>query len=112
MLQGQSGSTGCQETLAQREPVLPRHPVLTPIVLLSGALLLGIASFSADNPFPILTMLGMPSFLLYLLLALVFGLAGTIASIISVIEYVDRYIVRIRAATFPKSKEHSYANRN
>jgi hypothetical protein len=110
MLQGQSGSPGCQETLARREPVLPRHPVLTPIVLLSGAVVLGIASLSADNPFPILTMLGVPSFPLYLLLALVFGIAGTLASIISVIEYVDRYIVR--AATFPKSKEHSYANRN
>jgi hypothetical protein len=110
MLQGQSGSSSRQRSLIQRGPLLPRHPLLTPIVLLSSSVVAAIASLFADNTFPILTLLGVSSFSLYLLFALVFGIAGILASIISVLEYIDRH--NLQAAMFPKPKEHSYANRN
>ena len=110
MLQGQSGSSVRQRSLTQHGIVLPRHPLLTPIILLSSSVILGIASLVADNSFPILTLLGVSSSPLYLLFALVFGIAGILASIISVLEYIDQR--NLQAAIFPKSKENSYVNRN
>ena len=110
MLQGQSGSSVRQRSHSQRGPVLPRHPLLTPIVLFSSSVILAIASLVTDNPFPILTLLGISSSPLYLLFALVFGIAGIIASIISVLEYIDQR--NLQAAMFPKPKENSYVNRN
>jgi hypothetical protein len=86
--------------------LLERHPVLIPVILLSGSVGLCAASFFADVLFPLLTWVGAPSALLCLTVALVLGISGVLASIISILESIDRYRLRnqLRAATFPKPK--------
>lgn len=94
-----------------RSQLLQRHPILTPVLLLGGSVLLSILGFSNDAVlFPLLALVGVSSSLLCLSIAFVFGVAGILAGIIGAIEYVDRY--SLQAAMFPKPKEHSYANRN
>ncbi len=92
----------------QRNRFLQRHPLLTPLLLLSGSVLLWIASSIPDSPFPLLAVFGIPSLPFCLSLALVLGTSGSIISIINTIEYFNRYNFKI--AMFPKSKEHSYAS--
>jgi len=112
MIRRQSKSSGQQQGVVrlERSPLLQRHPVLLPVLLLICAIALGIASFFADNLFPVLTLIGMPSPLLCLLLAYVLGISGILTSIIGIIECMDRYT--LQGAMFPKSKEQSYVNRN
>ncbi|MBV9614927.1 MAG: hypothetical protein JO031_05635 [Ktedonobacteraceae bacterium] len=86
-----------------RNHVLKRHPVLLPVLLLLGACLASSASFSAENVFPLLTLIGVPSNVLCLLLALVLGISGVLTSIIGILECIDRHTVH--AAMFPEAKE-------
>ncbi|GAC1391214.1 MAG: hypothetical protein NVS4B11_14430 [Ktedonobacteraceae bacterium] len=100
-----------------RNPLLQRHPVLTPVVLLSSSLLLGVASIFADTVFSVLTLVGMPVgtlVLLCILVAFVLGIVGVLASIIGILEQVDRYYVTtgVSVPMFLRLKEQSYANRN
>jgi len=76
-------------------------------------MVLCIASFFADNLdsfFPLLSLIGVPSALLSILLALVLGISGVLAAIISIIEVIDRS--RLQPAISPQPKEQSYVNRN
>jgi hypothetical protein len=82
--------------------LLRRHPILFPVILLSGSLGLCFASFYANALFPLLALLGAPTSLLCLSMAIVLGISGMLASIISSIEGIDRY--RLRTTTFAKSK--------
>jgi hypothetical protein len=82
--------------------LLQRHPVLLPVILLSGSLGLCLASFYASALFPLLALLGAPTPLLCLSMAIVLGISGMLAGIISSIEGIDRY--RLRTTTFAKSK--------
>ncbi len=107
MIQGQYEPSGQQRI---RSRLLRQHPVLTPVVLLSGSVALCIASFFADSLFPVLAFIGAPVALFCLSTAFVLGVAGVLATIIGIIERVDRYC--LQAAMFPKPKESSYANRN
>jgi len=100
-----------------RSLLLQRHPVLTPVVLLSGSLLLGVASIFVDTVFSVLTFVGVPVgtlFLLCVLVAFVLGIAGVLVSIIGILEQVDRYgsIARVPILAFLRLKEQTYANRN
>src|SRR6266852_5168256 len=105
---------GRQHLLVQhRSRLLEQHPVLTPALLLGGSVGLFIASFSADRLFPALALIGVPTANLCLLISLVLGISGILASIIYLIEKVDCYLSkRLQAGVFLQSKEHSYANRN
>jgi VIT1/CCC1 family predicted Fe2+/Mn2+ transporter len=87
----------------ERNYLLKRHPVLVPVLLLLGAGLASSASFSAGNVFPLLTLLGIPSNVLCLSVALVLGITGILTSIIGILEYIDRRT--IQAAMFPEAKE-------
>ena len=96
--------------MMQRSLLLQRHPVLTPVLLLSGAGILCIVSFSASNLFPILTLLGIPATLFCLSIAMMLGIVGILVGIISMIEYFSRYSAQ--ATAFSQPKERSYANRH
>jgi len=87
--------TACQGRLLQQ------HPVLIPVILIIGSVVLYIASFFANTLFPLLALIGVPAGLLCLSVAFVSGVSGVLASIISIIEGIDR---RLRTTTFPKSK--------
>ena len=110
MIQSQSKTPGSQQHIGmlERSPLLQRHPVLAPVLLLCGSLVLGIASCFTDTLFPALAFLGTPSALLCLSSAFVLGTAGIITSIIIMIESVNRHGLQV--ATFSKPKEHSYGN--
>jgi hypothetical protein len=105
MIQGQCNlSSGRQRFLTpRRDPLLQRHPVLIPIALLSGAVVLCIASFFASTLFPVMTLLRIPTGSLCLLFAFVSGISGILTSIIGLIERVDR--PRLHAEMFPQPKE-------
>ena len=114
MISGQHKSTHQQSMLVpQRSTLLSRHPVLIPVLLIGAAIVLCIVSFFADNLdslFPLLSLIGVPSALLSILLALVLGISGVLAAIISIIERIDRN--RLRPEISPQPKEQSYVNRN
>lgn len=93
-----------------RSRLLRQHPVLTPIVLLCGSIMLGCASLFSDSLFPLLTFIGLSAVPLYLSIACVLGIAGILVSIVSVIEQIDRW--SLQAAILSGPKEHSNANRN
>jgi hypothetical protein len=80
--------------LGQRGSLLRRHPIMMPVGLIGGAIVLFIISFSANSLFPLLALMGAPAALMCVLLALVLGICGILASIISIIEKIDR--VRLR----------------
>lgn len=97
----------CRRSIArQAHPLLERHPVLLPVLLLAGAVLFSFISSFADGLFPLLALLGMPTTLLCLLIAFVLGTCGVLTLIIGTIEYIERSSVRV--ASIPRSKEHSY----
>jgi anaerobic C4-dicarboxylate transporter len=103
MISGQFEPPGQQRFLrSQRKRLLQQHPVLIPVILITGSVTLYVASFFADNLFPLLALIGVPTGLLCLSIALVAGVSGILASIISIIEGIDRR--RLRTATFPKPK--------
>ncbi len=100
-----------------RSPLLQRHPVITPVVLLCSSLLLGVASIFADSVFSVLTLVGVPVgtlVLLCVLVAFVLGIAGVLAGIIGILEQVDRSCSPTGASILPflRLKEQTYANRN
>jgi len=70
-------------------------------------------SILQDLRYELRTLIKSPRFTSIALITLVLGIAGTLASIISVIEYIDRHSkYKLQAAMFPEPKEQSYANRN
>ena len=110
MIQGQSGPSGQQQSFlaTQRSNLLRQHPVLLPLALIGSSIGLFILSACADAFFPILALIGTPASMLCVILALVLGVSGLLASIISIIEGVDRR--RLKAAMFPQTKEQGYGN--
>ena|SRR5215469_9192125 len=104
---------GKQARISRRSPLLERHPVLAPVLLLGSSVALVIASFSVDALFPLLASIGVHPALLCLLMAMVLGISGMLAGIVYIIERIDSYCLQhLRAGVFPQPKEHSYANRN
>ncbi len=104
MIQGQSKPFGQRQHLLTvgRGGLSKQYPVLLPVILIFGSGVLGIASFYANALFPLLAVIGVPTTLLCLSAALVLGVAGTLASIISILETIDR--LRIQTTTLPKPK--------
>lgn len=90
----------------RRHPLLQRHPVLVPFILISSSLLFAIASYYADNLFPIFAFIGASSVMPCLLLACVLGTCGILTSIINIIEHVDQR--RAFAVVSPEIKEQRY----
>lgn len=108
MIQGQyDPPTGKQCFLTpRRDPLLQRHPVLVPVMLLCGSVVLYLASFFADALFPVFTFFGIPAGSICLLFALVTGISGILTSIIGLIERVDRS--SLHTHVFPNQRrEHS-----
>jgi hypothetical protein len=108
MIQGQYDPPSGQRRIStsytpRTSRLLQQHPVLIPLGLLAASAGLCILSFLAGTLFPLLGLIGVPSTTICLLLALVFGIAGILASIISIIENVD--CRRLRAVLFSKLKE-------
>jgi len=103
MTQNQATSA-CQPVFPtlNRGYLLERYPVIMPAMLLCGALGLCAASFYASSLFPLLALAAIPAAPLCLSLAFVLGVAGILASIISILEHIDRE--HLRSATFPKEK--------
>ncbi len=107
MFSGQFEPARQQYVLTLERPQLVRqYPVLIPVLLVLGAVGLCIVSFFADTLFPVLALIGVPSVLVCLSVALVLGVAGVLAAIISIIEGIDRYRLRNSCQTtaFPKPK--------
>ncbi len=103
MISGRFEPPGQQYILLPgRSRLLQQHPVLIPAALLIGSVVLCIASFFVDTLFPLLALIGTPGALLCLSIAVVLGVSGVLASIISLIEGIDRH--RLRTTTFPKPK--------
>ena len=104
MISGQFEPSGQQQYILVpgRSLLLKRHPVLIPVVLIIGSVVLCIASFSADTLFPVLALIGAPGALVCLSVAFVLGVSGVVASIITIIEGIDRH--RLRTTTFPQQK--------
>src|SRR5258707_11755593 len=92
MIQGQCNlSSGRQRFLTpRRDPLLQRHPVLIPIALLSGAVVLCISSFFVSTLFPVMTLVGISTGSLCLLFAFLLGISCFFTSIICLIERIDR----------------------
>ncbi|QBD81840.1 hypothetical protein EPA93_40055 [Ktedonosporobacter rubrisoli] len=110
MIQSQFEPSRQRYSRLRRSFLLERHPVLIPIILLSGGTLLGIVSLYTGDLFPVPIPLGLSPTLLYLSSAFVLGISGILASIISIIECLDRCSIRI--AALAKLKEHTYVHRN
>ncbi len=94
----------------RRHRLLQRHPVLLPVLLFSGSLVLGCASLFSVDLFPLLTLLGISTQPLYFSTAYVLGVSGILAGIIGTIERFDR--CKLQMAMFPQPKEQSYDNRH
>lgn len=93
----------------KRNPLLQRHPVLVPLVLFASSIVLAIASFFADNLFPVLALIGVPSALVCYLLAAALGLCGVLVSITGLLELCDTFDQRhIQLALAPQSKGQHY----
>ena len=102
MISGRFEPSGQQYILLPGRSRLLLHPVLIPAALIIGSVVLCIASFFVDTLFPLLALIGTPGVLLCLSIAVVLGVSGVLASIISLIEGIDRH--RLRTTTFPKAK--------
>ncbi len=94
----------------RRHRLLQRHPVLFPVLLFTGSLVLGCASFFSIDLFPLLTLLGVSTQPLYFSIAYILGVSGILAGIIGIIEHFDRF--KLQMAMFPQPKEQSYGNRH
>ena len=111
MIQSQKNDLLSQWQFANqvRNPLLQHHPVLVPLVLFASSIILAIASFFADNLFPLLTLIGVPSALVCCLFAVVLGLCGVIVSITGLLELRDvSHLRQIQLALAPQSKEQHY----
>jgi len=85
-----------------RQYLLAHNPILMPVVLLSSALGLCAASFFTSSLFPLLALLGIAAAPLCLALAFVLGITGILASIIGILEHIDRD--HLRSAILPEEK--------
>jgi len=111
MMQSHSERSGRQRHIFPiRSQLLRQHPILTPIALLCGSIIVGIASLFSDGPSPIFALIDISAAPLYLSIACVLGIAGILVSIISLIEQFDRR--NVPAALYSGPKEQSYGNRN
>ena len=101
MISGRFEQPGQQQYILVpgRSRLLQQHPALIPVALIIGSVVLCIASFFVDT---LLALIGTPGVLLCLSIAVVLGVSGVLASIISLIEGIDRH--RLRTTTFPKPK--------
>jgi hypothetical protein len=86
-----------------QHPLLRRHPVLVPAVLLTISVVLCITSLFGSTLFSVLALLGIPVASMCLLFALVAGISGILTGIISLIEHFD--CPRLHAKMFPQIKE-------
>jgi len=86
-----------------QHPLLRRHPVLVPAVLLTFSVVLCITSFFGSTLFSVLALLGIPVESMCLLFAFVAGISGIITGIISLIEHFD--CSHLHAKMFPQLKE-------
>jgi hypothetical protein len=113
MIQGQCQPPGKRDWRSiqsfQRGHIRHRHPVLFPVALLLGALVLLLASSFANTLFPLLVLLGVPSTQLCLAIALVLGIVGSLTGIIGIIERLDH---RSTHTGLAMPKEHGHADRN
>ncbi len=115
MIQDSSHSPG-QQPFQQFQPMpgpgsgslRNRYPVLLPLLLLSGAGALGIASVFASSLFPVLAFIGAPVGPLCLAFASVLGIVSLLTGIIGILESIDRH--SLKAATILQPKEQSYGN--
>jgi hypothetical protein len=108
MIQGQCDPPSGQRRIStpytpRTSLLLQQHPVLIPLGLVAASAGLCMLGFFANTLFPVFALIGIPSTLICLLLALVFGIAGILASIISIIENVDQK--RLHAMLFSKPEE-------
>jgi hypothetical protein len=85
-----SGRLHMRKGKLPRHIMLRQHPVLVPVVLSGCALALCVGSFYANSLFPLFALIGVPSQLVCLLLALVLGISGILTSIVGLIERMDR----------------------
>jgi hypothetical protein len=102
MIHGQimpPGRQGISE--AGRRHLLRQHPVLVPILLLGGSVGAGIVSTFSNPLFSLLAFTGVPVTLLYMSGAFVLGIAGIVASIISILEHIDRRHVSLARIAKP-----------
>jgi hypothetical protein len=76
--------------------------VLLPATLILGSIVLFIASFHTAMLFPLLAIVGAPTALLCLSVAIVLGIVGILASIIGILESIDR--THTQTTTFSKPK--------
>jgi hypothetical protein len=90
----------------RRHPLLQRHPVLVPSILIGSSLAFAIASYYADSLFPIFALIGASPVMPCLLLACVSGTCGILAGIINIIEHVEQR--RAFAIVSPEIKEQRY----
>lgn len=107
MFAGQSKPANQQQMLLMGRPyLLRRYPVLLPVLLILSAIGLSVASLFADALFPVLAWMSIPAGLMCLSVALVLGVTGVLASIISIIEGFERCRLRQHwpTATWPESK--------
>lgn len=88
---------------SKRNYLLRQHPVLTPILFLGCAVILGILTFIVDSFLPWFTFLGLPPAQFFFSLTLVLGTTGILISIIGIIECLER--PTCRPALFAKPKE-------
>jgi hypothetical protein len=90
----------------RRHPLLQRHPVLVPFILISSSLLFALASYYAVSLFPIFALIGASPVMPCLLLACVSGTCGILTGIINIIEHVDQR--GAFAVVSPEIKEQHY----
>ncbi len=103
MIHGQLQPPGQQRIsdVGQRR-LLRQHPVLVPVLLLGGSLGAGIVGLCSHLLFPLLLFTGVPVGLLCIAGAFVLGITGIIASIISVLEHIDRRHLALARMAKPK----------
>jgi O-antigen/teichoic acid export membrane protein len=90
--------------MLKTHPLLQRYPAFISLLLITSALLLVIVSCNAKNIFPVFALIGTSPALPCLLLACVLGICGTLTSIVSILEYVDRAQVPHKLP--PEAKEY------
>lgn len=94
----------------RRGQLLQQYPVLLPVLFLLGAIIAGVSGLFSNTVFPLLSLFGVSSTLLFLSIACVLGIVSVLIGIISIIESIERR--HVLNAMFPKAKEQSYVHRN